>query len=692
MSSGWINLRCAKGGVVALVLLFGATAQATTLRVALKPSAQAPYQTIVAARDAIRQLRANGKLQGPVTVEIEGGVYLLDDALVFTPEDSGSPDAPVTYESAPGQKVTLSGGWRITGWKRDTSHPGKGDLWMADLPQVREGKWLFHDLYVNGARRQLARSPNTGFFNVDGQISLGQGPSTFRYHEGDIRPEWAGTGAEVLSVLKWQFLRMPITAVDAATRTVTLAGRRPQNGNDRDPRYWVENSFDALDAPGEWYLDAKAGLVYYQPMPGEDMTRTEVIAPHLEQLIRFDGDGGEGRYVHDITLRGLTVMYADWSLGPQGYADIQAASELPAAVAATGGKSLRIEDCEFTRLGQYALSFGGGSKDNRIIGNRIFDLGGGGVKIGDPNSDGHPNGLRPNYPRDDQHTSSGNVISDNHIHHIGNTVPSAVGIWVGQSYGNTLSHNEIDNTYFSGISVGWSWGWTPTVAHDNLIEYNLVHDIGRGLMCDMGCIYVLDRQPGTEVKNNVCHDVTRWDHRPGGYGGWGIYLDSATSGVLVENNIVYRTQDGNYHNQYGEQNIIRNNIFALGQNAQILRTRLAPEISFTFEHNIVYWKEGVLLGGAAAGAGRWNEDKVKFDYNLYYHPTGSDVMFGPMTFTQWQQMGQDLHSQFADPLFVDPDHDNFALQPDSPALRMGFKPIDTSTVGPRPPGPKRSKD
>lgn len=183
---------------------------------------------------------------------------------------------------------------------------------------------------------------------------------------------------------------------------------------------------------------------------------------------------------------------------------------------------------------------------------------------------------------------------------------------MGQSNGNTVSHNEIDNTYYSGISV-----------------------------------------------------------------------DSASSGILVENNVVYRARDGAFHNQYGQENLIRNNTFALGRRAQILRTRLAGRISFTFERNIVYWKEGPLLWGAAPGAGQWHEGKCQFDYNLYFHAGGEPVRFASWSLAQWQQRGQDAHSLIAGPLFADPERGDFSLKPDSPAFKLGFKPIDLSTVGPR---------
>ena len=119
------------------------------------------------------------------------------------------------------------------------------------------------------------------------------------------------------------------------------------------------------------------------------------------------------------------------------------------------------------------------------------------------------------------------------------------------------------------------------------------------------------------------------------------------------------------------------NIFAFGQTAQIRRTRQEPHRSFTFEHNIVSWKEGPLLDG------KWDDGHYQLDGNLFFRTDGKPFQFGDWSFEEWQKRGQDTHSMITDPLFVDAEHDDFRLKPTSPALEVGFRAFDIGQVGPR---------
>src|SRR5262249_48762236 len=160
--------------------------------------------------------------------------------------------------------------------------------------------------------------------------------------------------------------------------------------------------------------------------------------------------------------------------------------------------------------------------------------------------------------------------------------------------------------YYTGISCGWTWGYGKTLAHGNIIEANHIHDVGRDWLSDLGGIYTLGVQPGTVIRKNIIHDII--GHR---YGGWGIYLHEGSSHIPGEDTLVFHTTHGSFHQHYGQENAIRNNILALGRDAQLQRTRAEPHLSFTFEHNIVYYRMGELLNG------KWDDDGVHVDPNLY---------------------------------------------------------------------------
>ena len=235
-----------------------------------------------------------------------------------------------------------------------------------------------------------------------------------------------------------------------------------------------------------------------------------------------------------------------------------------------------------------------------------------------------------------------------------------------------IVHNLIHDFYYTAISIGWTWGYGPALATGNRIEWNHVHHVGAlsdgdgPILSDMGGIYTLGNQRGTVIRNNLFHDIAGIR-----YGGWGIYFDEGTTGILAENNIVYRTTHGGFHQHYGKDNIVRNNIFAFGRDAQLQRTRAEPHPSFTFERNIVYWDTGNLL------AGNWDGDQYTAASNLLWR-TDEKPMELPAAF----QAG---HSLIADPLFVAPANGDFSLRPESSAFGLGFKPIDISQVGPRKP-------
>ena len=328
-----------------------------------------------------------------------------------------------------------------------------------------------------------------------------------------------------------------------------------------------------------------------------------------------------------------------------------------------GAVDCAIKNCSFRHLGGYALDFDKGCQRIQIVGNEIVDIGAGGVRLGETV-------IRTNAFESCQDNS----ITDNHIHALGRVYPSAVGVLILQSGRNLVAHNHVHDLYYTAISVGWTWGYQKSPCRENRIEFNHLHDIGQGMLSDMGGIYTLGMQEGTVLRNNVIHDINSYT-----YGGWGIYPDEGSTGILMENNLVYRTKSAGFHQHYGAINIIRNNIFAFGKEHQLMRTRAEPHVSFRFENNIVYYNSGDLLGG------NWEQDQYVMDGNVYFDArpgaTPESMRFAGQTLAQWGQRGHDRHSTVADPLFVAPEKDDFRLQTNSPAIKLGFKSIDASRAG-----------
>ncbi len=672
--AGWLGLALL-GGLPATT-----AASATVLYVApegndawsgTRPEANAsatdgPLASVDQARDRLRRLRQEGKLAGPVTVRIRG-LHRLERPLVFTPEDSGTAETIVTFTGYPGETPVLSGGRRITGWRKHDER-----LWAAELPEVRGGSWYFRQLFVDGRRATRARTPNEGYLRVPALVEntpgarWNEGVDRFRFQPGDLR-RWADlSNVEVIVFHSWNTSRVRIKSVDEDQHVVVFTGSTVFRPLAWDPkqRYYVENYREALDAPGEWFLDCAAGRLWYWPLPGEDPEKAEVVAPALGELLRLEGQADSGQWVQHVRFDGLSLQHCDWDLPAAGYGDPQAAVTVGAAVTADGARHCEVARCEIAHVGGYGLWFRGGCKENRIEQNHIHDLGAGGVRLGEPV-----------MAQTDEAESSRNLVSNNYIHDGGYVYAAGVGLWLAQSSHNTISHNDIHSFDYSGMSIGWDWSDAPTRTLHNLIENNHVHHVVRGVLSDAGGIYMLGTQTGTVIRGNLFHDIFPYGGSPAM--AWGIYFDQGSNGLLVEDNIVYNTLTGGIMNTGTHGNTIRNNIFAHSAWQAAWRYQFQKEPPSVVERNIFYLTQGELFhrdGGQTDFRSRW-------DYNLYWRADGEPLLFYGDEFDEWQAKGVDVHSMVADPGFIDPDRYDFRLRPDSPARKLGFKPIDSSQCG-----------
>jgi len=661
-----------------------------------------PFASVEHAQQVARELKGSGLLTDRVTVYLRGGRYPLEKPLEFGPQDS----APVTFAACEGEAPVLDGGRKIEGWSVEQVN-GR-TAWVADLPEVAEGKWHFRQLFVGGRRRPRPRLPKEGMYRITDvpgmPIPSGWGKAGYtrlRLGKGEMK-RWRNlTDVEIVAFHFWIDERFPVADFDEKTEMITTArsSRAPlteAHGEVLAPCY-LENVFEALTEPGEWYLDRSAGKLYYLPLEGEDPATTEVYAPRLRQLLRIVGAPEENRYVEFVRFEGLGFENTDWvqpgwrigaeprpgrmpdpnrsvsrySRGPDASCS-QASCDVPGVIYMEGARCCAVEDCRIANVGWYGVELADGCQGCRVVGNEIFDTGGGGVKV---------NGAAWNEPIYLQ--TGNNRITDNHIHECGRVFHSSIGVLSMHSFGNAISHNHIHDLYYSGVSCGWIWGYRPSISRDNMIEKNHIHNLGQGLLSDMGGIYTLGVQPGTVLRGNLIHDVVKLN-----YGAWCIYPDEGSSHMLIENNVCYRTNGEVFHQHYGRENLVRNNIFAFGGDSVAAHGRADLEHkAFNFHGNIFITDGKPILTGGYSALLRWKN--IRSDLNLFWDVGGAALTFkdreGEVDMEAWKALGHDHHCVVADPKCKNPAKDDFTLAPDSPAItELGFEPIDLSDVGPRP--------
>jgi Right handed beta helix region/Viral BACON domain len=658
-----------------------------------------PFATLARAVNAVGLLKSQqgGTLQQPVTIAIRAGTYFLSDTLLVVPFNSGSITGPVTFTGYLDERPVISGGRRLAGWRAATVN-GRS-VWAADIPAPLRSSWYFHELWVNGQRRTRARYPDAGLLQVanvpDATADWLRGQSRFEFAPGDVS-RWNNLGdVNVVMFNQWVSAHLPIASVDEANHIVSFdrqtSIRMTQNSNTSGftpSRYYVENALEFLDSPGEWYLDRTAGTVYYMPMPGEEMATADVIAPNLTRLVQLQGNSRAGSWVEYVTFQNLTFAHTDWSFPPGDALDGAMAINFVygGALFAESVRHVHFDNLAVAHTGTNAIYFPTGGTDLSVTRSELYDLGAGGVLLG-------PTFVDPLNPPNES-----NEISDCHVHDGGIVLRQAAGLSMWQTSQSRIIHNWVHDFGSTGIVVAGRIDVPGSPGGVNLVELNHVHNIGvrsageGAMLNDLGAIYLPSAIPGARVHRNLVRDVAS-----ASYGGNGIYLDEGTSGALVDENVVYRLTDGGFNLNFGQDNVVRNNVFAFtgrdvqpalagGTDGAIWRGSPIADAHphLTFDTNIVYWRAGSLFGGGFSDA------LMAFDHNLYWRERGDTVSFiGAVAWDPWRAGGQDLHSVIADPLFASAA--DLSLRPESPAFALGWQSIDLSDVGPRrPPGTSRT--
>ena len=546
-------------GLLVPTTLLAAPAQAagpTTLYVAPSSSAKAagsgtlarPFTALDQARNQVRKLTKNQRAD--IRVVLLPGDYRLTDTFELTSQDSGRNGHKVIYQALPGTKVVMDGGRTVTGWQ--VSDAARG-IYKAHVGAVD-----FRQFYVGGERQQRARGPENppGFSKTaTGYTDTTQSMVTWK-NQGDI---------EVNSRWGWMHYRCPVQSAVGTTVTMQqpcFYNANLHEGQEIQNPTWLENAYELLDAPGEWYLDKSTGDLYYKPKPGQNLDTATI--PLVQDLVNLTGTITDP--VHDISFSGITFSYSTW-LAPSsddGLVEGQAGFRIvgtghpdfdetrltwlktPGAVNVGYSRNISFTGNTFTHLGAVGLNLNTGSQDTTIRGNIVRDVAATGIQVGGTDVIDH-------HPDDARAITKNTLVSNNVVTKAAADYSGSLAIMAAYTEHTVIEHNKIYDLPYSGISVGWGWGLTdeggdtnypgnsgvpiydtPTTAKNNIIRDNAISDIMKN-QADGGAIYTLSMQPDSVVSGNYIKDTPA-----PAYGA--IYHDEGSRGFTTTQNALCNVQ------------------------------------------------------------------------------------------------------------------------------------------------------
>ncbi len=634
----------------------------------------APLKTLEVAKELLRAYETDEK----VTVWFREGTYNITDTVKFTAEDKQN----VLYRSYPGEEVVFSGSRAISDWS-ETVINGV-NAFVADV-EIDGEEDYFRSLFKGDRRLSRSQYPKEGVLKIadpateegiasEWNVEFFTHGLAFYAHKSDVMNFANISDVEVKVMHYWCDEHLPLHSVDTNTGRIETA--KPTSMTLRvDDNYIFENVKEALSLPGEWYLDREEEKVYYIPEAGDTTDNTVLYAGVTEQIFTFDN-------AENIAFQGIDFVNTDWDpVDGAFFNDVfdethplfnnikyggehpQAAYEVPAAIYVKSSEGIDFTDCVFENISYTAVKFADASKKCDITSCLFNEIGGNAVYI-----DG--NFVVPA-------TTENINVRDCHIGFYGRLFNNAIGILLTHAINCDLTNNEIHDGWYTGISVGWNWGYSDNPTNNINVSNNLIYNIGNGWLSDMGGIYTLGIQPDTVLSGNVIYNVG-CDEGAYGYGGWGIYLDEGSSGITVKNNLVYDCSSQTFHQHYGEDNIVTNNIFAFGGEGQFIISKKEDHNSLTLTNNILVGDNTVMYKNSVKK--NWFVD----DSNLYWdYKNGGNVYSGDSmkvverhTLVVMTARGYYNNAVFEDPLFRDAANRDFTLAENSPALKTGFVPFE----------------
>lgn len=537
-----------------------------------------PLASVSLALRKARELRrlTNSTVQAGVHIILRSGVYPLSSPLLVRPEDSGTETSPTVIEAAPGEQPVLSGGVLVEQWKRPSENiaglpsSAQGKVWVADAPKIAGRILEFRQLWVNDSKAVRARQPNGE--TLDRMVAWDRkkqeawvpsaSVSALRYTpqlEMVIHQQWE------IAVCRVESLR--VEGDKACVKFQQPEGRiefehpwpQPVMSTNGNAPFFLANAIEFLDQPGEWFREMPSGRILYWPRPDEDMTQARAIAPALETLVQVAGS--LDRPVAYVQFKGITFAQTTWmrpseagqvplqagmflldayKLSPKGTSERKGLDNQawigrpPAAVSVSGAHHTRFERCTFQHLASAGLDYESGTHDDLIEGCVFRDIGGNGIQLGKFSDVGVETHL-PYNPTDEREICTRERIAKNLVTDTANEDWGCVGICVGYGREIAIEHNEVSNTSYTGISVGWGWTKATNCMRDNMIHANHVHHVATRL-CDTAGIYTLSAQPGTVISENSVHDIhmSPYVFNPNHW--FYLYLDEGSSFITVRDN------------------------------------------------------------------------------------------------------------------------------------------------------------
>lgn len=539
---------------------------------------QSPKATLSSALRQAREWRRlkDARIQNGVNIYLEGGTYTFYEPVYIRPEDSGTSTSPTVIRAVPNEKVVLSGGVRITGWKKE------GKLWVTDVPDFNGRPLDFRQLWVNGSKAVRARDVDdfeqmNRICSVDSEHEILYVPAKSVRKLLNKRGRLEVPYAEMVLHQMWCVANLRIRSVELHGDSAAVRFHQPESkiqfehpwpspmitSDGHNSAFYLTNAFAFLDQPGEWYHDLVARKLYYYPRTGEQLTAdaTEIVVSAVETLVHVAGT--LERPVSHIRFENLSFSYTTWMRpSEKGHVPLQAGMFLtegyriepkmqrdyqnhpldnqawlgrpPAAVSINAAQDIDFVRCRFEHLGSTGLDYEEAVHKGKVSGCTFRDIAGNALLVGSFSPEAHETHL-PYDPLDRRTICSHQNISNCYFTEVGNEDWGCLAIAAGFVSDLTIEHNEICEVPYTGISLGWGWTQTVNCMRNNRVHANLIHHYAKH-MYDVAGIYTLGSQPKSYITENCVHSIYKpaYVHDPNHW--FYLYTDEGSSFITVRDN------------------------------------------------------------------------------------------------------------------------------------------------------------